>query len=252
MANHKKKVKRTHKWKLFIFLSVVVLLILILGIFIPLPLYNSSFASVKVIDIVPSENYISLSKLNTYVKMCGGKTDFIWSKPSSEMGACIKKKNPLIDEVHFSYWNGKLHISITEPHIIYAVKTASSIYYVSDDGRFFRIDAFDNLPKTLTQFSLFKTATISQTDVKGLTLLYYSKSCQGLFKEKGLPQGLLVMPQYVQMEYTREELKKFITVPLYDLQACDRIRRYWDTIWEEKGDYVDFTHRRVIVFRKNR
>jgi len=250
MVNHKKRVKRGYNWKLFILPSIIV--VLFFGIFIPLPLYSSSFASVKVIDIVPSENYISLSKLETYVKMCGEQTNFIWSKPSSKMAACIREKNPLIDQVHFSYWDGKLHVRITEPHILYSVKTASSIYYVSDDGQFFRIDAFDTIPEVSTHFTLFKTGTISRTDIEGLTLLYYSKSCQDLFKEKGLPQGLLVMPQYVQMEYVRKEKRKFITVPLYDLQACERVRRYWDTIWEEKGEYVDFTHRRVIVFKENR
>ncbi len=249
MVNRKKGNNIGRKWKWFILVLMVI--VLIVGIFIPLPLYNSSFASVKIIEIVPSQNYISISKLKTYVSMCGEETDFIWSKPSDEMRACIKEKNPLISDVKFAYWDGRLQVKIMEPNIIYSVKTASSIYYISDDSRFFRIDVFDNLPATVTQFSLYKTGTISQIDIKGLTLLYYSQSCQKLFNEKGLPQVFLVMPQYVQLIYVNNNQKKYIIVPLYDLQACDRVNRYWDTIWGENGDYVDFTHRRVIVFKEH-
>ena len=230
----------------------ILILLVVISIFFAIllvPVYMPTLATVSRVTINTTEHYVSDEKLHSYLDICGINSKIIWEKPSHDISKCIKEKNPLIEEVTFKYWDGMLSVDISEPHIIFAVKTENSIYYVSSDEKPFRIDLFDNLPSVSTTFYVPITATLTEDQIRGLYLLYTSVDCKELFRKRGMPEEVYIMGEYARVKYVKSDNEKIITLPLYDLMACSRLDKYWDKIWAVSGKYIDFTHRRIIVVK---
>ncbi len=246
MANLRNTKVRMKKW-----LRLVMLLTIFFGfllIFL-LPVYAPTLASVSNLVIKPDRSYISMDKLKMYLRVCNVYDDVVWNKPASVVATCIKHQNKLIDSVEFAFWNGKLQVLIHEPLMVLVVKTNDTVYYVSSQGKAFRIDLFDNVPSNLPIYYIPKSGTLSKAEIDGLSLLNASLSCKQLFSQKGFPSFVFIVGQYARLTYKNDSDDKIIIVPLYDLSACERIDRYWDKIWKVKGRYVDFSHRRIIVVK---
>jgi len=255
MAKHKvKKVKHkkqrkprgSRKWVLI--LGALIVIVMLFAVLL-LPIYMPTFASVSKIDLRVNKPYISQKKLQTYLTVCGISSDTIWKAPSQQVAQCIKSKNILIDNVSFAYWDGVLTVSITEPSMIFSVKTDDTVYYVSDDDRVFRIDAFDKVPEGLETFYIPKTGTLTETEIQGLHLISASVLCKQMFDHRGKPKQIYLLGNYARLTYTASDTQKIVIIPLYDLEACERVDKYWNKIWQSEGKYVDFTHRRIIVVK---
>jgi hypothetical protein len=240
---------RDNKNKLIRGILVLFIIVVFLCGLLFLPVYMPTFASVSRIELHLNKDYIAQSKVQTYLTICGISSDAIWKIPSKQVAECIKSKNVLIDKVSFAYWKGVLTVSVTEPSMLFAVKTDDTVYYVSNDNRAFRIDAFDNVPQGLETFYIPKTGALTDIEIKGLHLISSSILCKQLFKHRGTPGQVYIIGNYARLTYTSSNTEKVVIIPLYDLEACERVDKYWDKIWQSEGKYVDFTHRRIIVVK---
>jgi len=241
MANRKSKFKRIKGVVVVVIIGLFLLVLLFL-----LPFYYSSLAEVRELHFIGGPNYIDPVKLRTYLEECGLNFRKIWDKPADSVRSCIKEKSPLIKDVSFAYWSGKLEVLINEPKIVLKIVRGNDVYYVSDDGELYEDEFFDVLPSNIPEARIPIERELTQDVINGIYKVLHSQFCRKLFDDNGEPDYIDIAGEHVKLVYNLDG-KKIIIVPLYDLSLCEKVSEYWDIIWKESGTHIDFTHKNIIV-----